>query len=64
MDCRNVASGFLLSVSPVVVPSGSLWLMSNSPKHLLLAEVITSNIPVNRMARKLEENIGECAGGV
>jgi hypothetical protein len=37
--------------------SPASWCVSPSPKHLLLARVITPNIHVNRMARQLEGGV-------
>jgi hypothetical protein len=40
-------------ISSVLFPSSSFWRKSASPKHVSLA----TNIPLNRMARRLEANI-------
>jgi hypothetical protein len=48
------ASPFLPTI--VLVPN-YLCPVLTCPKHLSLAKIITINIPVNRMARQMEENI-------
>jgi hypothetical protein len=52
---------FFLS-SCYFIPSVSLWCMSTSPDHFLLVKAITTNIPVNQLARELETNVGNYAG--
>jgi hypothetical protein len=42
-------------------PSFPFWLISASPKYLLLAPVINTNIHVKRTDRHLQENKTKCA---
>jgi hypothetical protein len=44
-------------------PSSPLEHESTNPKRLLLSKVITRDIPVNRMARRLEGNIEKSLEG-
>jgi hypothetical protein len=57
MAALEAAPIFLLLYSTAAKPA-----MSASPKHLLLVKVITTNIPVNRLAGKLLADTEKCAG--
>jgi hypothetical protein len=57
MAVLEAAPIFLLLYSAAAKPA-----MSTSPKYLLLVKVITTNIPVNRLAGKLQAATEKCAG--
>jgi len=43
--------------SAVIFHCSLLYPVVSNPKHLMLVKVITTNFPVNRLARLLEGNI-------
>jgi hypothetical protein len=57
MTAPEAAPIFLLLYSAAAKPA-----KSTSPKYLLLTKVITTNIPVNRMAGKLQTDTEKCDG--
>jgi hypothetical protein len=48
-------------VSAVILSSRPIWPISTTPKGLSLEKVISTKVPVNRMARRVEWNEGKHA---